>query len=173
LIPDAEKPVPVAVIELMVTGAFPVEVSVNDCVDFVFTFTLPKLRLGALALRAAVDPVSCSAKVCAVPFTLAVNVTACAVLTAVIVAVKTALFAPAATVTEVGTVTAVLLLASPTANPPLAAATFNVTEQLSVPAPVIELLLQVRPVSTGMPVPLRLTVEPPDVELLVRVSDPL
>jgi hypothetical protein len=174
VIPEAENPVPVTVIELIVTGAFPVDVSVNVCVDFVFTFTLPKLRDGALALRVAVEPVSCSAKVWAVPFALAVNVTACDVLTAVIVAANPAVLAPAATVTDAGTVTAVLLLASPTANPPLAAATFSVTEQLSVAAPVTELLLQVSPVSTGMPVPVRLTtVEPPEVELLVSVSEPV
>jgi hypothetical protein len=45
--------------------------------------------------------------------------------------------------------------------------------QLSVPAPVIEPLAQVSPVSTGTPVPLRLTtVDVPVDELLVSVSDP-
>jgi hypothetical protein len=42
------KPVPVMVAELTVTGAVPVEVSVNDWVVAVFTVTLPKLRLPAL-----------------------------------------------------------------------------------------------------------------------------
>ena len=40
-----EKPVPVMAAELSVTGVVPVEVSVTDCVDAVFTVTLPKLRL--------------------------------------------------------------------------------------------------------------------------------
>ncbi len=174
MIPEAEKSAPVTVIELIVTGALPVDVSVSDCVAFVFTFTLPKLKLVALALSAAVEPLNCSANVCDTPFAVAVNVTVCAELTAVTVAVKPALVAPAATVTVAGTVTAELLLARPTASPPLAAATFNVTVQASVAAPVTEPFAQVKPVSTGMPVPLRLTTaDPPVDELLVRVSEPV
>jgi hypothetical protein len=47
------------------------------------------------------------------------------------------------------------------------------TVQLSVPAAVIELLEQLKPVSTGTPVPLRLTsVEDPVEELLERVREP-
>src|ERR1700750_2126980 len=42
------NPAPVMVAELTVTGAVPVDVSVNDCVVAVFTVTLPKLRLAAL-----------------------------------------------------------------------------------------------------------------------------
>jgi hypothetical protein len=37
-----------------------------------------------------------------------------------------------------------LLLASLTANPPEPASVFRVTEQLSVPAPVIEVLVQLK-----------------------------
>jgi len=140
----------------------------------VLTFTLPKLRLVGLALTAAVEPVNCSAKVSVTPFALAVSVTASAVLTAVTVAVKLPLVAPAATCTVAGTVTALLLLARFTVDPPLAAATLRVTEQLSFAAPDSDPLPQVTPVSTGTPVPLRLTaVEPPADELLVRVSDPV
>jgi hypothetical protein len=62
--------------------------------------------------------------------------------TAETVAEKLALVAPAATVSEAGTVTAALLLARFTVNPPLAAASFRVTVQASVPAPVIDALLQ-------------------------------
>jgi hypothetical protein len=74
---------------------------------------------------------------------------------------------------EAGTVTAELLLDRPTVNPPLAAAAFNVTVQLSVPAPVIEPLEQISPASTGTPVPLNVmeVVDPVD-ELLVSASDP-
>ena len=94
-------------------------------------------------------------------------------LTDEMVAVKLAVVAPEATVTEAGTVTAELLLARPTANPPLAAATFSVTVQLSVPAPVIDPLLQVNPLNAGVPEPLRLTtVDVPLDELLVKVNAP-
>jgi hypothetical protein len=67
-----------------------------------------------------------------------------------------------------------LLLARLTANPPLAAATFSVTVQLSLPAPVIDPLVQLSPLNTGTPMPLRLiTVDVPLEELLVRVNEPL
>ena len=79
------------------------------------------------------------------------------------VAVKAAVVAPAATVTVAGTATDELLLARLTVNPPVAAAAFSVTVQLSVPAPVIEPLVQLSPLSIGTPVPLRLTpVEVPE-----------
>jgi hypothetical protein len=58
--------------------------------------------------------------------------------TADTVAVKVALVAPAATVTEAGTVTAVALLASVTTCPLLPAAAPTVTVQESVPTPVID-----------------------------------
>ena len=87
----------------------------------------------------------------------AVSDTAAAVLTEETVAENPAVVAPAVTVTVAGTVTALLLLARLTGNPPPAAAAFSPTVQLSVPAPVIELLVQLNPVSTGTPVPVRLT----------------
>jgi hypothetical protein len=66
-----------------------------------------------------------------------------------------------------------LLLVIPIVKPP-AAATFKVTVQLSVPAPVNDPLLQLRALNTGTPVPLRLMrVELPLAELLVRVSWPV
>jgi hypothetical protein len=100
-----------------------------------------------------------------------VSVTFCAVLTDETVAVKLAVLAPAGTVTEAGTDTALLLLSKFTTIPPDAADAFNITEQLSVPAPVIEPLVQLTVVSTGMPDPLRLTTdEEPVDELLLTVS---
>ena len=173
VIPVAVKPAPEMLAELTVTGAFPVEVSVRVCVASVFTFTLPKFMLLALAVRVAIQALSESAKVLVAPFSLAVRVTVCAEETALAVAVKLALEAPAATVTEAGTVTAELLLARFTARPPLAAAAFSVTVQVSVAGPLIEPLAQVSPVNTGTPVPVRLTaVELPVDELLVMVSVP-
>ena len=90
------------------------------------------------------------------------------------VAAKPALAAPAATVTDDGTVTDALLLVRLTACPPVPAAAFSVTVQLSVPAPVIDPLVQLNPLGTGCPVPLRpmVLLEPVD-ELLVSVTVPL
>jgi len=139
----------------------------------VFTLTLPKDRLDELTLSVGTAALSCRAKVSATPLALAVRVTATPELTEETVAVKLALVAPAATVTEVGTVTDELLLARLTAKPPVGAAAFRVTVQLSVPAPVIEPLAQLSPLNAGTPVPLRLTtVEVPLEELLVMVSEP-
>jgi hypothetical protein len=64
------------------------------------------------------------------------------VVTAVIVAVKLLVVAPAVTVTLAGTLTAELLLARLIENPPLVAAAFSVTVQLSVPGPVTDDLPQ-------------------------------
>ena len=97
---------------------------------------------------------------------LACSVADWVVVTAVAVAVKVAVVAPAATVTDAGTVTEVLPLERLTPKPPVAAAAFRATVQVSVAAPVTEALAQVRPVSTGTPVPLRVTVA---VGLVVEV----
>jgi hypothetical protein len=92
----------------------------------------------------------------------------------VTVAVKLPVVDPAETFTLAGTETAELLLARLTANPPLAAATFSVTVQLSVPAPAIDPLVHVNPLNSGVPDPLRLTtVDVPLDELLVKVSEPV
>lgn len=88
-------------------------------------------------------------------------------------AVKLPVVAPAATVTLAGIVTAELLLATLTANPPLAAAASSVTVQLSLPAPAIDPLVQLNALSTGTPLPLRMiTVDVPLEELLVKVNEP-
>jgi hypothetical protein len=83
------------------------------------------------------------------------------VVTALAVAVKLALVAPAAIVTDPGTVTAVLLLARLTAVA-LVAAEVSVTVHATVPAPVSDPPLQERALSVGAtgacPVPLRLIV---------------
>ncbi len=104
----------------------------------------------------------------------AVSVAVSDMLTADTVAEKPALVAPAATVTDDGTVTAVALLERLTAWPPVPAAAFSVAVQASVPAPVIEPLVQLSPLSTGCPVPLRVMVDVVPVdELLVSVTVPL
>jgi hypothetical protein len=43
------KPAPLIVAEFIVTGEVPVDVNVKDCVVAVFTVTLPKLKVAALA----------------------------------------------------------------------------------------------------------------------------
>ncbi|MGD0367387.1 MAG: hypothetical protein ABSA94_08005 [Acidobacteriaceae bacterium] len=95
-------------------------------------------------------------------------------MTAVAVAMKLALDAPAAIVTEAGTVTALLLLDKLTAVA-LVVAEVSVTVQESVPAPISEPLLQEMALSTAgaCPVPLRLMVALPVEALLPIVTDPL
>jgi hypothetical protein len=172
--PDIEKPVPVIVAALTTTGNVPAEASVTSWVSGEFRFTLPKGIVVAFTLRMVVPAPNCKAKVSVTLPALAVSDTAAAEPTEDTVAEKLAVVAPAATVTVVGTVTTLLLLARLTANPPLAAAAFSVTVQLSVPAPVIDPLEQLSPVSTGTPEPLRLTaLEAPVEELLVNVSAPV
>jgi hypothetical protein len=87
---------------------------------------------------------------------LAVNVTVWVVETGEATAEKLALVAPAATVTEDGTVTADILLDRLTVWPPVDAAALSVTEQLSLPAPVSEDDAQVSAFNSGCPVPVAL-----------------
>ena len=172
--PDTVNPVPSTVAALTTTGKLPVEVSVTVCVVGVFRVTSPNAIVVALIPSTVVPEPSCSEKVFVALPTFAVSVTVVAVLTAVTVAEKVALVEPDATVTDAGTVTALLLLPRLTANPPPAAATFSVTVQVSVPAPVMDPFAQVRPVKTGNPVPFRLIgVDEPVDELLVSVNDPV
>lgn len=156
--PASEKLVPVNIAELMVTGAVPVDVKVTDCVAVEFTSTLPNGTLVTLMLSVGTAAFNCRAKPSETPPALAVRVAACAVATEDTVAVNEALVALAGTVTVAGNVTAALLLARLTLNPPLAAAAFSVTVQASVPDPVMDVLLQENAVSTGVPVPLRLII---------------
>ena len=77
---------------------------------------------------------------------VAISVTVCAEVTADTLAVKLALDAPDGNVIEAGTVTEPLLLERETLKPPLGAPALNVNLQVSVPAPVIEGYVQLRPV---------------------------
>jgi hypothetical protein len=80
---------------------------------------------------------------------VAVSVADCVVVTEATFAVNEVLVAVAGTVTEPGTVTARLLLASPTLNPPVGAEPDRVTVQESAKDPVIELLLHLSAVTVG------------------------
>lgn len=72
----------------------------------------------------------------------AVSVALCAVVTAETVAVNPALPAPPGTVTDLGTLTALLLLVRLTVSPPLAAGAVRATVHATLPEPVIEFWLQ-------------------------------
>lgn len=108
------------------------------------------------------------------PLAAAVRIAFWAIVTDDMVDIKLALVAPEATVTEVGTETAEMLLESATVSPPEPAGAVRITVQLSVPAPVIESLIHVRPLSAPgavSPVPLSTTVR---VSLpVVSVIDPV
>ena len=147
---ETVKPEPVMVSALTVTAAVPVEEKVTDCVAGELRATPPKAMLATSALSVGPDPdvdadveaPSCRAKLFVTPFELAVNIAVCAVVTDVVEALKLAVLAPAATVTEAGTVTAEMLLARLIVAPPLGAAALSATVQVSVPAPVIDPLTQ-------------------------------
>jgi hypothetical protein len=154
--PDIVNPVPLNAAELMVTGAVPVEVNVTGNVEAVFTVTLPNARLVGLMVNVGTAAFNCRAKVLETPPALAVRVTACPVVTDDTVAVNPALLALAGTATVAGTVTDALLLARETLKPPLPAGPLSVTVQASLPAPVIDALLQESALNTpdtAVPVP--------------------
>jgi hypothetical protein len=160
----------------MVTGDVPVDVKVTGSVVGVFTVTLPNATLAGLMVNVGTAAFSCTAKLLETLPALAVRVTACADVTDDTVAVTAALVAFAGTITVAGTVTAALLLARLTLKPPLPAAAVSVTVQLSLPAPVMDALLQdsaLNDASPPVPVPVRLITAVPLVdELLWIVSWP-
>jgi hypothetical protein len=94
------------------------------------------------------------------------------VLTAPIVAVKLALMAPEAIVTDDGTVTAALLLARFTTWPPLPATAVSVAVQLSIPAPVIDPLSQLRYLTVAHTVSLEVVPARPLESLLDSIAPP-
>ncbi len=168
------NPDPLTEAALMVTAALPADVNVTDWVAGVLSVTFPKATLVLPRLSVAVIALSCNETVFVTPPAVAVRVAVCAVLTAAAVAVKDALDAPAATVTEAGTVTALLLLARATVVA-VVADEVSETVQASVPAPVSVALPQETALSVegACPVPLRAIVAEPLEALLVIVSDPL
>jgi hypothetical protein len=149
------------VTEFTVTAAVPLEVSVTLCVVGEFTTTPPNEMLVAFRLSAGVPAFSCRESVLEVLPVVAVNVTDCALLTEPTFAVNVAFVDVAGTVTEAGSVTALLLLARDTFRPPVGAVPDRVSVHASARDPVIEVLLQDIALTVGVrvvPVPLRLTV---------------
>jgi hypothetical protein len=152
-IPGILKPPPVTMTALIDTVALPVEANSSDCVAGVFKGTSPKPTLDELTPSEITCTANCKANVSTTPPALAVSVAVCAELTKETAAVKLAVVDPACTVTKLGTVTAESLLDRLTPRPPLVAAEFRVTVQLSAPAPAINPLTQVMPVNIGRAVP--------------------
>jgi hypothetical protein len=173
LTPDTENPAPEAVAPLRIRSAVPVDVTVTVLLIAVFSESVPNARLVALRLSPAFTAFSCNGYVAEAPPAVAVSVAVCAVLTAVAVAVNPALEAPAAMVTEAGTVTAPLLLARPT-TVALVTADEKLTVHASVPAPDSAALLQDTPLSVAgdCPVPLSAIVAALEALLLI-VTIPL
>lgn len=154
--PETVKPEPEIESALMETAVLPFEVKVTDFVTAVPTETLPKaneveLRLSDGVPMAELDPLSLIEADLDVDPCVAVRVTVCEAVTAATAAEKEAVVAPEGTDTEAGTVIAVLLLTRLTARPALGAAPLKVTEQFSVPAPIMEELEQLKPERDGVP----------------------
>ena len=157
---DAENPLPVTAIELTVTAAVPLEVSVTVCVVKWSTTSAPNETVVAFTLKDGVAAFSCSETDFDVLPLVAVRVADWVLVTAEILAVNTADVAVAGTVMEVGVVTEALLLASVTLTPALGALPESVTVHESASDPVIDVLPHVNPLTVGVtvvPVPLKLT----------------
>lgn len=157
---------------LRISAAVPDEVTVTVLLIAVFSGSLPNAILVALRLSPAVTAFSCSGYVAETPPAVAVSVAVWAVLTAVAVAVNPALEAPAATVTEAGTATALLLLARLT-TVALVAADVSVTVHASVPAPVSEALPHEITLSAAGACPVPLSAIVPALVALLLVAPPL
>lgn len=177
--PDTEKPVPVSVAELMVTAAAPVELKVSVCDVAVPTATLPNATLPALRLNAGAATSTCTLKLSVIPPRVAVSCTFWDAAGVATEALKLALVAPAATVTDAGTVTVELLLVRLTLVPPAGAAEVSDMVHGSVPDPMtarlqLRLLSDGPAVSVATPVPLRPTTAVPSVVAsLVTVNCPV
>ena len=146
---ESEKPAPVTFAEFTVTAYVPVDVKVTVCVAALLTRTAPNEMLLALRLRIGTAAFSCSESVRQTAAVVAVSVTAFAVLTEAMFAIKVALFAIAGTRIELGTVAVLLLLERATFRPPAGAEPERVTVQESASDPVTEMLLQNKALTVG------------------------
>jgi hypothetical protein len=159
--PDVEKPGPLTVTEATVRGAVPVELRVIDCTTGVLSVTLPNPSEVALIFKAAVAAFNCNEVVRELFWVFAVSVTDWALLTKAALAVNLAVAAVAGTVIELGTLTALLLLARLTIRPPVGAEPDKVTLHASASDPVIDVLAQDTALMVGgrvVPAPLKATV---------------
>jgi len=176
VIPDALNDDPAIEIPETVTGAVPVEERVSDCETVCPTLTLPKATVVELTPRVGSAAFNWIETVCVVlPTAEADRVTFCEVVTAAMDAVKLALDEPAGMVTEFGTVTAELPLLRLIARLPVDGAVVKAMLQTSVPAPVMEALLQVKlfRLADASDVAVKFTARLPDEELDPTVSTPV
>src|SRR5690348_1852063 len=120
--PEIENPPPDTLPALMVTGDVPDDVKSTVCVDGEFRLTVPKEILVVASVSPGVPLPTLIAKLFVTPPACAVSVAVCELVTVETTAANPALLAPAGTVTELGTTTALLLLPSATVRPPLGAA---------------------------------------------------
>jgi hypothetical protein len=173
LIPDTENPDPETAAPLSTRSAVPEDVSVTVWLVATFSGSVPNANFVALTVSAGVTAFSCNAKVSETPPALAVSIAVCVTRTDVAVAVNAALEAPAAIVTDAGTVTALLPLATLT-TVALVAGALSVTVQASVPAPVRVAFVQETAFSAvpACPVPLSASVAGL-AALLAIITDPL
>jgi len=158
---DAEKPLPVTAIEFTVTAAVPLDVRVMVWLVELLTAIPPNEMLVAFTLSVGVPALSCNETVREVLPVVAVTVADCELPTEATFAVNAAVVAAAATVTELGTDTALLLLARLTLRPPVGAEPDRLTVHASASEPVMDALPQETALTVGatvVPVPLRLTV---------------
>jgi hypothetical protein len=145
--PETLNDDPVTGTLVIVTGAVPVELRVTVWFALCPVWTSPKFTLLVLTLNVGVVSDGetagdiCKAKVLDALPTLALTVAVCVVETEATEAMKPALVAFAATITDAGTITDALLLDRFTVNPPAGAAAVRLTVQVSDPAPVIDALL--------------------------------
>lgn len=146
--PEKLKPAPDTVAPLIVTGEVPVDDKVTEYFAAVFTTTSPNAMLDELRLRVGVAAFNCSAKLFETPPAAAIRFTVCATWVDPAVAVNATLEAFVGMVTVAGTETVALLLDKATLRPPFGAGPLRVTLQASVPAPVMEAVLQESPFST-------------------------
>jgi hypothetical protein len=148
------KPVPVTVAPLTVKVAVPVDVSVTVRVVTTLTGTSPKATLDPLTPRVGSAAFNCRLKLSVTGPAVAVTTAVCAVETADTFSVNCTLEVFACTIAAVVVTTAALLLEMATLKPAAGAGPLKVSVHWSVPAPLIDALAQVKPVSTGSPVPL-------------------
>ncbi len=141
--------------------------ALSDTVQVVVPAPVKELLAHESALMEAVNGAADPLRLIDVVFEtvpcVAVSVTVCEAPTLDTLAAKLALFAPCGTNTETGTLTALLLLARLTVMPPAGACALNVTLQLSVPAPIIDELVQLTPDNEGVeeePLPCNFIVSP-------------
>lgn len=113
-----------------------------DWVALELRVTSPKPMLVAFMVSVGTEALSCRATFFETPPEAAVSVAVWLLATAEMTAENPVLVAPAGTVTEAGTTTALLLLVRVTVDPPLGAAAVRVAVQGSVIEPVMDRLVQ-------------------------------